>query len=154
MNAMQTLTMQNVLPEVLGVSCEHRTVSKDGRIVCRKIATGDNEVSPNICRTCPFKAVRCEHLRFSLRKTEPCRLIVRFNGRTEIWDDEPPDVRFEQAACAAKVLPIQHPKQCVGCALRQPVAVGSGAVPAGPPRRSVASHGAVAFSGRVAAPTG
>ena len=121
MSAIQPMPLQDVMPEPIGASCEHRTVSKDGRIVCRKIVSGDNEVSPNVCRTCSYKAVRCGHLRFCLNQTAPSRLIVRYNGRTEIWDDDPPEVRFEQAACAAKVMPIQHPKQCVGCALRQPV---------------------------------
>ncbi|MFN2169042.1 MAG: hypothetical protein ACK2U9_22650 [Anaerolineae bacterium] len=78
-------------------------------------------MSPDVCRTCPLKAVNCAHLRFSLRQITPTPLIVRFNGRTEIWDDDPAEVRFEQSACSAKVMPIQHPKQCVGCALRQPV---------------------------------
>ncbi|MFN2166805.1 MAG: hypothetical protein ACK2U9_11165 [Anaerolineae bacterium] len=154
MNAIQSVPLQNVLPEATGASCEHRTVSRDGRIVCRKIVAGDNEVSPNVCRTCPFKAVRCGHLRFSLRQTEPCRLVVRFNGRTEIWDDDPPEVRFEQAACAAKVMPLQHPKQCVGCALRQPVGAGTGHVPSHQPRRAVAGGAAVPFPAKVAAVAG
>ena len=102
-------------------SCEHRKVSKDGRIICAQIVEGDNEVSPNVCRDCPFKAVDCGHLRFSLRQTEPSRLIVRYNGRTEIWDDDPPELRFERAACTAKVMPIHEPRSCAGCALRQPL---------------------------------
>lgn len=101
--------------------CDHRTVSKEGRIICRQIVEGDNEVSPNVCRTCPLKAINCSHLRFSLRQTSPSPLIVRFNGRTEIWDDDPPELAFEQAACAAKVIPIESPKSCVGCPLRQPL---------------------------------
>ncbi len=48
-------------------SCEHRTVSRDGRIVCSKIVEGDHEVSPDMCHACPLKAVNCVHLRFSLR---------------------------------------------------------------------------------------
>jgi hypothetical protein len=104
----------------LGLSpCEHRSVSKDGRIVCAKIVEGDNRVSPNVCRACPFKAVNCAHLRFSLRQDSPSPLIVRYNGRTEIWDDDPPELRFEHAACAVKVMPIEHPRSCVGCPLRQ-----------------------------------
>jgi hypothetical protein len=100
-------------------SCENRTVSKEGRIVCTKIVEGDNQVSPNVCRACPFKAANCAHLRFSLRQTSRSPLIVRYNGRTEIWDDEPPELRFEHAACAAKVVPIEHPRSCIGCPLRQ-----------------------------------
>jgi hypothetical protein len=96
-------------------------VSKDGRIVCAQIVEGDNEVSPNVCRDCPFKAVDCGHLRFSLRQTSPNRLIVRYNGRTEIWDDDPPELQFERAACTAKVVPIYEPRSCAGCSLRQPL---------------------------------
>jgi hypothetical protein len=119
-------------------TCEHRTVAKDGRIVCSKIVQGEAEISPNVCRACPFKAVNCAHLRFSLEQTEPHRLVVRYNGKTEIWDDEPPELRFEHAACAAKVLPIDHPRQCANCALYQPVAQP---VPR-PARRRVAAAGA------------
>jgi hypothetical protein len=74
-----------------------------------------------VCRTCPLKAVNCAHLCFTLRQVSPSPLIVRFNGRTEIWDDGPAEIRLEQAACAAKVIPIEHPKQCAACALRQPL---------------------------------
>jgi hypothetical protein len=102
-------------------ACEHRKVSKDGRIVCAQIVEGDNEVSPNICRDCPFKAVNCAHLRFTLRQTESTRLVVRYNGRTEIWNDDPPELYFERAACAAKVVPIYEPRSCARCALRQPL---------------------------------
>jgi hypothetical protein len=102
-------------------SCEHRKVSKDGRIVCAQIVEGDNEVSPNVCRDCPFKAVNCSHLRFTLSQTLPSRLVVRYNGRTEIWNDDPPELHFERAACTAKVTPIHEPRSCAGCALRQPL---------------------------------
>lgn len=103
------------------ITCEHRTVSKDGRIVCSKIVEGDNEVSPNVCRSCPFKRVNCEHLRFSLCQASSSPLIVRFNGRTEVWDDEPPELRFERAACTAKVSPVHEPLSCSACSLRQPI---------------------------------
>jgi hypothetical protein len=99
--------------------CEHRTVSKDGRIVCAKIVDGDNDVSPNVCRACPFRAVNCAHLRFSLRQTSPSPLVVRYNGRTEVWNDDPPELLFEHAACAARVVPIHGPRSCAGCPLRQ-----------------------------------
>ena len=102
-------------------SCEHRSVSKEGRIICGKIVEGDPEVSPNLCRDCPFKAVDCTHLRFSLRLSSPSPLIVRFNGRTEVWDDDPPQLSFEHAACAARVTPIHHPRACANCTLRQPL---------------------------------
>jgi hypothetical protein len=102
-------------------SCEHRAVSKDGRIVCQRIVEGNPEVSPNVCRDCPYKAVNCAHLKFSLRQTSPSPLIVRYNGRTEIWDDDPPELRFERAACTAKVMPIYGPRACAECALRKPI---------------------------------
>jgi hypothetical protein len=134
--------------QALGL-CEHRAVSKDGKIV-----TGDDEVSPNLCRTCPLKAVNCAHLCFSLRQTSPSPLVVRFNGRTEVWDDDPPEIRFEQAACALKVMPIAHPRQCVGCALRQPVQA-AGEPPSRQERRVVKGGLVVPFPSReVAAATG
>jgi hypothetical protein len=112
-------TLRGQEPVALPIPCEHRTVDKDGRIVCKKIVQGDNEVSPNVCRSCPFKSVNCAHLRFSLSQSSPSPLIVRFNGRTEVWDDDPPQLRFERAACSARVMPIDHPRSCAGCTLRQ-----------------------------------
>ena len=76
------------------LTCEHRTVSRDGRIVCKKIVDGQAEVSPSVCRQCPSRAVNCRHLRFSLRLTSPSPLLVRFNGRTELWDDGPAELPF------------------------------------------------------------
>ena len=102
-------------------TCEHRSVAADERIVCVKITEGDAEVSPNVCRDCPFKAVDCSHLRFSLRLTSPSPLVVRFNGRQEVWDDGPPCLQFERAACAERVMPLHDARVCVECALRQPV---------------------------------
>lgn len=114
--------LHQVRQQVQGLSpCEYRTTSKDGRIVCLKIVAGSDEVSPTLCRTCPLKAINCAHLRFTLRQISPSPLVVRFNGRTEIWDNDPPQIRFEHAACAARILPIEHPRACAGCALRQPV---------------------------------
>jgi hypothetical protein len=101
--------------------CEHRTVSKSGRIICKKIVEGENEVSPNVCRTCPVKSIHCKNLRFTLRQITPSPLLVRYNGRTEIWDDDPPEVQLEQAACTAKVMPIEDARTCAQCALRQPL---------------------------------
>ena len=99
--------------------CEHRSVAADGRIVCAKITLGDNEVSPNLCRNCPAKTIACHHLRFSLQKSSPSAIVVRFvNGRTEVWNDEPPSVSFLRAACAAKVAPITSSKECVACSQR------------------------------------
>jgi hypothetical protein len=128
--------------------CEHRAVSKDGRIICQKIVEGDNQVSPNVCRTCPFRAVNCAHLRFSLRQTSPSPIIVRFNGRTEVWNDDPPELRFEQAACAAKVMPIAHPRACAACPLRQPLQAPVEAVARQARRAANGGSKVVAFPGR------
>ena len=106
-------------------ACEHRTVSKDGRIVCQKIVEGDSEVSPNVCRECPYKAIDCAHLRFSLRLNSPSPLVVRFNGRSEVWDDGPPRLTLERAACAERVVPIHGVRACANCALRQPLRVAA-----------------------------
>ena len=114
-----SLALPNAVPNLS--SCEHRAVSKDGCIVCQRIVEGDNEVSPNVCRDCPFKAVNCAHLKFSLRQSTPSPLIVRYNGRTEIWDDDPPELRFERAACTAKVMPVHGPRACAECTLRKPI---------------------------------
>jgi hypothetical protein len=99
--------------------CEHRSVAADGRIVCAKITLGDNEVSPNLCRDCPAKTIACQHLRFSLKKSSPSAIVVRYaGGRTEVWNDEPPSISFSRAACAAKVAPVTSPKECAACSLR------------------------------------
>jgi hypothetical protein len=134
------LRENNVAPS-LG-SCEHRTVAKDGSIICRKIIEGDNEVTPNVCRACPFRAINCAHLCFSLVQTTPTPLVVRYNGRTEIWNDEPPQLRFERAACAKRVMPIEHARSCAGCALRQPLKSPAEA-PAERRRRQVVDSGKV-----------
>jgi hypothetical protein len=110
--------------------CEHRAVSGDGRIICTKIVEGGAEVSPEVCRGCPSKAANCSHLRFSLRLTSPSPLIVRFNGRQEVWDDGPPELQFERAACAERVMPIYDARMCAECPLRQPVHAPSERVPA------------------------
>jgi hypothetical protein len=100
--------------------CEYRSVAADGRIICTKITSGDNEVSPNLCRNCPAKTIACQHLRFSLQKSSPSAIVVRYaTGRTEVWNDEPPSVSFLHAACAAKVAPITSPKECAACSLRR-----------------------------------
>jgi hypothetical protein len=112
-------------------ACEHRSVSKDGRVVCAKITQGDNTVSTAVCQGCPFAAVNCAHLRFSLQQTASTSLVVRFNGRTEVWDDDPPRLVFCHAACAERVMAIQSPRVCAGCASHAPV---PGAVRCGPAR--------------------
>jgi len=108
--------------------CEHRSVAADGRIVCRKIAWGENNVSPSLCRSCPSQAVNCAHLRFSLRHSSPSSLLVRFSGRTEVWTDDRPALEFQQAACALQVMPLHSPRSCASCSLRQPV--GAAVTPA------------------------
>ena len=134
--------------------CEHRTVSKDGRIVCAKIVEGENSVSREVCRGCPVRAVNCEHLRFSLRQAAGSPLVVRYNGRTEVWDEESAGVRFERAACAVQVKVVEHARLCAGCRLRcaveavsegvverQRLVVGGGKVVAFPGREVVAATG-------------
>lgn len=129
------------------IACEHRTVSRDGRIVCKKIVEGQAEVSPHVCRQCPYRAVNCQHLRFSLRLSSPSPLLVRYNGRSELWDDGPAELRFDRAACAARVMPIHSPQACAECSLRQ--AAWGEACPAG--EAPAGSGRVVAFPGRVAA---
>ncbi len=101
--------------------CEHRSVAPDGRIVCRKIAWGENKVSPSLCRACPSQTVNCAHLRFSLRHSPPSSLLVRFSGRTEVWTDDRPALEFQQAACALQVMPLSSPRSCASCSMRQPL---------------------------------
>lgn len=134
-------------------TCENRTVSRDGRIICNKIVEGDNEVSPNVCRDCPYRAVDCAHLRFSLHLEAASPLIVRYNGRTEVWDDGPPELRFDRAACAAKTMPIYDPRSCAGCVLRKslglraasprhvPQMAGNGKVVSFPSREALVAAG-------------
>ena len=144
----QTFSVVREPQEGIGtqVSCEHRTVSKEGRIVCAKITQGDNAVSPEVCRTCPARSVNCAHLRFSLSRAAHVPLIVRFNGRTEIWSDDAPELRFCHAACAERVLPILQPRSCAACPLRSPCqSVAAVALPSRAPR---STGRVVAFQGR------
>ncbi|MBU0491707.1 MAG: hypothetical protein KKA73_17220 [Chloroflexi bacterium] len=99
--------------------CQNRQVSADGRIVCRKVAKGDAEVSPALCATCPAARIGCDHLRFTLRKHEPVPIIVRYaGGRTEVWDDGEPAMCFTHAACTLCRQAIDGPTACAGCTLR------------------------------------
>ena len=111
--------------------CEHRSVASDGRIVCKKIAWGENKVSPSLCRTCPGQAVNCVHLRFSLRHSPPSSLLVRFGGRTEVWTDDRPALEFQQAACALQVMPLHSSRSCASCSMRQPLGAEAPARAAG-----------------------
>ena len=130
--------------------CTHRSVACDGRIVCSKITEGDNEVSPNICRDCPARQVGCDKLRFSLEKSSPSPIVVRYgNGHSEVWNDEPARISFLRAACAVKVVPISDPRQCAACALR---AVSEAVVEEIPlPRAVRQAHQEVAGGGKVIA---
>ncbi len=99
--------------------CAQRQVLADGRVVCDKVGRGNAEVSPALCATCPAAQVNCQHLRYTLRKDEPVPIVVRYaGGRTEVWDDLPPSIKFSQAACALRREPITSPADCAGCPLR------------------------------------
>jgi hypothetical protein len=100
-------------------TCPNRSVAKDGRIVCKMILSGDNEVSPNLCRECPAKTVACDHLRFSLQKLASRPITVRYaTGRVEVLDDQPPRIAFLRAACEEKVAPVNSPLECSRCEVR------------------------------------
>lgn len=146
--------------------CSHRSVAKDGRIVCDLIASGDNEVSASQCHECPARAIACEHLRFSLQKTASSPITVRYaTGRVEILDDHPSRIAFLRAACAEKVAPINSPRECAGCRLHSlrsaQTATPAGAVAAaGAPlapatatsdSRAACGGKVIRFPGRVAA---
>jgi hypothetical protein len=101
--------------------CRFRNVTEDGQLVCARIAAGDCEVSPDICRACPVAAVNCRHLRASLAKRDGGGIIVRYgNGRSEVWPGEPAGVHMQRAACAAICLPVAGPEACAGCHLHSP----------------------------------
>jgi hypothetical protein len=109
--------------------CSHRSVAADGRIVCDIIASGDSEVSANLCHDCPAKTIGCGHLRFSLQKMASTPITVRYaTGRVEVLDDHPPRIAFLRAACAERVVPINSPRECVGCALHSARGCASAAV--------------------------
>lgn len=101
--------------------CPHRTVSDDGRVLCRKVIERDNAVTPELCGDCPFSAIDCAHLRFTLSLSSGSPLMVRFNGRTEVWEDEAPKVTLHRAACVAKVSQVDRRSACTGCSLREPI---------------------------------
>ena len=110
------------------LTCPHRTVANDGRIVCDMITLGDNEVNPVLCRECPAQKTSCQHLKFSLQKLTWNPIRVRYaSGRVEVLDDHPPRIAFLRAACSEKVVPVSSPRECAGCLLhstrRQPAAV-------------------------------
>jgi hypothetical protein len=98
--------------------CPFRSVDDEGRILCAQIQ-GDREASVNLCRACPAAAINCQHLRSSLYRKNVMPLTVRYaTGRVEVWNNTPPTVEFNRAACAAKTMPIHSPRDCMGCTLR------------------------------------
>lgn len=99
--------------------CQHRGVSEDGKVICHKIARGDQEVSLAICEACPAAQCNCGHLRFSLEKEGDSAVMIRYgNGRTELLESGPSGVRLTKSACAAHLRPVDTRKDCVGCPLR------------------------------------
>jgi hypothetical protein len=99
--------------------CQHRNVSEDGKVICQKIARGDQEVSLAICEACPAAQCNCGHLRFSLEKEGDTAVMIRYgNGRTELLEGGPSGVRLTKSACAAQLRPVDTRKDCVGCPLR------------------------------------
>jgi hypothetical protein len=109
--------------------CQFRQVDNHGRILCGLIKSGDREVSVNLCRACPVPQINCQHLRASLEKNVSTPLTVRYaTGRVEVWDDNPPTIDFKQAACSAKTMPIQSPRDCSGCPIRLPNVIPQNAI--------------------------
>ena len=100
--------------------CQHRGVSDEGKVSCRKIAKGDQEVSLAICEACPAAACNCGHLRFSLEKEGESRLLIRYgNGRTEVLDGGTAGVRFTKSACAAQMRSDRHAYRLCGLPVAQ-----------------------------------
>ena len=128
--------------------CPHRSVSDDGRVLCAKIIDRNNAVSPQVCGDCPFRVIDCSHLRFTLSLSSTTPLMVRHNGRTEVWDDGPPKVTLHRAACVAKVSQIEHPAVCAGCSRRRPLLYGGEQVI--PKPRPVCSSKVIPFPSRAA----
>lgn len=130
-------------------TCQYRSVAQDGRITCKAISLGDNEVSPNLCRECPVKAIACDHLRFSLQKIASSPITVRYaTGRVEVLDDQPSRIAFLRAACAEKVVPINSPIECAHCVLHsQPTTIPTTT----PATTSVGEGKVIPFPRRVAA---
>jgi hypothetical protein len=99
--------------------CQHRGVSEEGKVTCRKIMRGDSEVSLAICEACPAAICNCGRLRFSLEKEGESAVVIRYgNGRSEVLEGGPSGVRFTKSACAAQMRPVDTHKDCAGCPLR------------------------------------
>lgn len=131
--------------------CMSRKAENDGRIVCEKICPGDIQVDPNVCRACPVPAINCSHLRFTLEKLESSSILVRYgNGRSEVWQGQPTQVSLAHGACAARVIPVEGPRTCTGCALRQAAILPEHKVAAGPSRPATRRGRVIPFPGRAA----
>jgi len=99
--------------------CQHRGVSEEGKVSCRKIARGDNEVSLSLCAACPAASCNCGHLRFSLEKEGESSVVIRYgNGKTDLLEGGPSGVRFTKSACAAQMRSVDTRSDCAGCPLR------------------------------------
>jgi len=99
--------------------CQHRSVSEEGKVTCRKILRGDSEVSLAMCEACPAAQCNCGHLRFSLEKEGDTNVVIRYgNGKTDVLESGPSGVRFAKAACAAQLRPVDTKTDCTGCPLR------------------------------------
>ncbi len=121
--------------------CPHRRVDESGHILCGWIKGGDNQVSVNLCRACPVPQINCEHLRAALQKKASSPITVRYaTGRVEVWNDEAPAIEFQQAACAAKTMPIHSPRDCSGCPLRVPHFIPQSAIQVARQNRPLASE--------------
>ncbi|MBI5651101.1 MAG: hypothetical protein HZC40_11760 [Chloroflexi bacterium] len=111
--------------------CPFRLVDSAGQILCDKIKTGDREVSAQICNACPVAAIDCAHLRATLdHQTRPAITVRWGNGKSEVWDNAAPTIALGRAACAAKVVPIHSPRDCVGCPLRESLTLENKSIPA------------------------
>lgn len=107
--------------------CPFRAVNNDGQILCQLIKGNDREITLDLCRACPVSQINCQHLRASLEKQDAASVTVRFvTGRTEVWNNNPPAVAIKRAACAEKAMPIESPRDCVGCPIRLPQTVPQG----------------------------
>ncbi len=99
--------------------CQHRGVSDEGKVTCKKISRGDNEVSLSICEACPAANCNCGHLRFSLEKEGESSVVIRYgNGRSELLEGSAGGVRFTKSACAAQMRPVDTRRDCLACPLR------------------------------------
>ncbi len=114
--------------------CPFRRADDEGHILCEKIKTGDREITPSVCHACPVIQINCAHLRATLDHSTRPPIVVRWsNGKTRVWDDFASEIiSLERAACAAKVMPIREPRDCVACALRAALIAPDGAMIAPP----------------------